>query len=518
MPDTASTVPHSQPLIRLRGICKAFPGVVANDRIDLDIYPAEIHALLGENGAGKSTLVKILYGFYGADSGRIELDGRPLSVGSPHDARAAHIGLVFQDLALIPAFSVAENVALFLPDLDPVIDMQQVCSRLNALSGQYGLQVDPLQAVASLSIGEMQKVEILKLLMSNARVLILDEPTRVLAPHEVDSLLEVLRNLRSAGYAIVLITHKLNEVLACADRITVLRRGRLSGTLPGKEATEAGLIDLMFEKGLAPLEFDRVSGSVGQSPILELRGASTRTQGTETPLADLELAIHPGEIVGVAGVSGNGQKELADLLLGIKRCASGRKLLHGEDVSHKSVRTLRSRGVSFIPENPLAMATIPFMSVLENFALTDSRRYARWGGMRLDWPAAERDLVASAEKLQFSMPISAPARSLSGGNLQRMVIVRELARSPRLIIASYLTRGLDVQSAQAARKALIQARAEGCAILLISEDLEELFSLSDRLLVLYEGRVVGSFRPAETSMHEVGYLMTGSAVSNDPQA
>jgi simple sugar transport system ATP-binding protein len=499
-------------LIRLRGICKTFAGVVANDHIDLDIYPAEIHALLGENGAGKSTLVKILYGFYGADSGGIELSGRPLVIRSPHDARAANIGLVFQDLALIPAFSVAENIALFLPDLDPVIDMQQVCSRLNALSEQYGLQVDPQQAGAALSIGEMQKVEILKLLMSNARVLILDEPTRVLAPHEVDSLLAVLRNLRSAGYAIVLITHKLNEVLACADRVTVLRRGRVSGTLLGKDATEAGLIDLMFEKGVASLEFELSGGSESETPVLELRGASTQTQGADTPLAELELEIRPGEIVGVAGVSGNGQKELADLLLGIQRCASGRKLLHGEDVSRESVRTLRDRGVRFIPENPLAMASIPFMSVLENFALTDSRLYARWGGMRLDWPAAERDLIASAEKLQFTIPIHAPARSLSGGNLQRMVIVRELARNPRLILASYLTRGLDVQSAQAARKALLQAHAEGCAILLISADLEELFSLSDRLLVLYGGRIVGSFRPAEPSVQAVGHLMTGSGV------
>jgi simple sugar transport system ATP-binding protein len=497
-------------MIQMRGISKTFAAVLANDNVDLDIYPSEIHALLGENGAGKSTLVKILYGFYRADSGRIELNGRPVSINTPRDARAAQIGMVFQDFTLIPAFSVAENIALFLPDLDRLIDLDEVCLRIETLSTRYGLEVGPRQMVASLSIGQMQKVEVLKLLLSDARLLILDEPTRVLAPHELASLLNVLRNLRDDGYAIVLITHKLKEVLECADRITVLRRGRVAGTLLRQEANEQRLIDLMFEMKLSAPEVKGQPPAEARSPVLELRGLSTRAQGTETTLKNLDLKIYPGEIVGIAGVSGNGQKELGDLILGAKRSNTGTKLLFGEDVTRKSVRALRSRGVSFIPENPLAMASVPFMSVLENMALTRTQRYARWGGLRIGWGAVQQDLAQASAGLGFSLPTFAPAKSLSGGNLQRMVIVRELAQHPKLIIASYLTRGLDLQSTFAARNALIQARGEGCGVLLISEDLEELFTLSDRLIVLHGGRIVGSFRPQDTTLIEVGHLMTGS--------
>jgi len=510
MPEPSITLSLRPPMIQMRGINKSFADVIANENVDLDIYPSEIHALLGENGAGKSTLVKILYGFYRADSGRIELDGRPASIKTPREARAAQIGMVFQDFTLIPAFSVAENIALFLPDLDPVVDLDDVCLRIGTLSERYGLQVDPRQMVGSLSIGEMQKVEILKLLLSNARLLILDEPTRVLAPHELASLLNVLRNLRDDGYAIVLITHKLKEVLECADRITVLRRGRVAGSLLRREVNEQRLIDLMFEMRLSAPQVNGSPPARDRSPVLELRGISTRAQGDEMTLRNLELKIYPGEIVGIAGVSGNGQKELGDLILGAKRSQAGTKLLFGEDVTRKSVRGLRSRGVSFIPENPLAMASVPFMTVLENMALTRTQQYARWGGMGIGWRAVREDLAQASAELGFSLPIFAPAKSLSGGNLQRMVIVREMAQHPKLIIASYLTRGLDLQSTYAARHALIQARVEGCGVLLISEDLEELFTLSDRLIVLHGGRIVGTFRPQDTTISKVGHLMTGS--------
>jgi simple sugar transport system ATP-binding protein len=498
----------------MRGISKTFPGVVANDRIDLDIYPSEIHAILGENGAGKSTLMKILYGFYRTDSGQISLDGRPLSIQSPSDARAVHVGMVFQDFTLIPAFTVAENIALFLPDLAPVIDLKDVSLQIERLSSRYSLKVNPDALVSELSIGEQQKVELLKLLLSNARLLILDEPTRVLAPHEVDSLLHVLRGLRADGYAIVLITHKLKEVLECADRITVLRHGRESGTLLREEASEAKLVSLMFGKELPRLEVEKHASVHSELPALELRGISTRAEGAETALKDLQLEVYPGEIVGVAGVSGNGQRELADLILGMKHCEAGSKLMFGEDVTRESVRSMRRRGVCFIPENPLAMASVPFMLVLENMALTRTQRYARLGGLGMDWGAVREDFLQSSTRLDFSLPLYAPARSLSGGNLQRMVIVREMAHDPRLMIASYLTRGLDVQSTIAARQALLEARRNGAGILLISEDLEELFMLSDRLIVLYGGRIVGMFRPEETDVFDVGHLMTGSEIQH----
>jgi len=501
------------PLISMRGITKAFPGVLANDHIDLDVYGSEVHALLGENGAGKSTLMKILYGFYRADAGQILLNGEPVSIRSPHDARAVRIGMLFQEYTLIPAFSVAENIALFLQDLKAVLNIKEICQRIHVLSERYNLQVNPQAPVSQLSIGEQQKVEILKLMLSNARILILDEPTRVLAPHEVEALFRVLDNLRQDGYAIVLITHKMKEVLECADRITVLRGGRVAGSLLRSAASEDTLVALMFEKGLAGLQVSRKpAADESVPPLLELRGVETRGEGAETSLKALDLTVYPGEIVGVAGVSGNGQKELGDVVLGLVRCIRGTKFLFGKDTTNRSIQAVRKSGVAFIPENPLTMATAPFMTVLENMALTNAWRYARLGGLALDWQAVKTDTEDTLSKLGFSFSLYVPARSLSGGNLQRMVIVREMTHHPHLIIASYLTRGLDVQSTIAARQALLQARQSGAGVLLVSEDLEELFTLSDRLIVLYGGKVVGTFNPAETNVYEVGHLMTGSEV------
>lgn len=506
-------MPNSQPppMIALRGVTKSFPGVLANDRIDLDIFSNEIHALLGENGAGKSTLMKILFGFYRADAGEIQLNGNPISIHSPRDARAARIGMVFQDLNLIPAFSVAENIALFLPDLKAVLNPQEIDQRINEVSKHYGLEVNPRALVSQLSIGEQQKVEILKLLLSDARLLILDEPTRVLAPHEVEALFGVLDNLRKDGYAILLITHKLKEVLECADRITVLRSGRVAGSLLRAEASEEKLVTLMFEKELSGLKIGaEPKRDETSTPVLELRGVETHAEGAGTSLRDIDLQIHPGEIVGVAGVSGNGQKELCDVVLGMETCVKGEKYLFGQNLTNHPVRTMRKNGVSFIPENPLAMASVPFMTVLENMALTQTWRYARRGGFSMDWRSVKADIQQTAQRLEFPINFYTIPKALSGGNLQRMVILREMTHDPRLIIASYLTRGLDVQSAIAARQALIQARESGAGVLLISEDLEELFTLSDRLLVLHGGRIVGEFKPSETDIYEVGHLMTGS--------
>jgi simple sugar transport system ATP-binding protein len=496
----------------MRGITKRFSTVLANDQLDFDIYPGEVHALLGENGAGKSTLMKILYGFYQADSGQILFNGRRLEIRTPQDARRAQIGMVFQQLNLIPAMSVAENIALFLQDLPAVYDPKAVQRRIATFSQQYGLTVDPHDLVSQLSIGEQQKVEIVKLLLSDARLLILDEPTRVLAPHEIEALYEILERLRGDGYAIVLITHKMKDVLRCANRITVLRAGRIAGTLPARDVTEAGLVALMFDNAVAgTLERAPRPNQPAPKPIVELRQVYTRGDGAATRLKDINLAIGQGEIIGVAGVSGNGQRELGDVVLGMEPVTRGQKWWLGQDCTHWPVGALRRAGLGFIPENPLTMATVPFMTVLENMALTGAGRYARRGGLRMDWPAVQKDLRAALARFGFSFSPYALARSLSGGNLQRLIIAREMVHRPKLIIASYPTSGLDVQSATVARQALVQARNDGAGVLLISEDLDELFSLSDRLVVLFGGAIAGEFKPAETDPYTVGRLMTGSS-------
>jgi simple sugar transport system ATP-binding protein len=505
-----------EPLLTLRGITKAFPGVVANNHIDLDIHTGEIHALLGENGAGKSVLMKILYGFYHADAGEIMMHGKPVCIQSPHDARKLHIGMVFQNNNLIPVMRVWENVAAFLPDLKPVINSKDVERRILELSVRYNLKVNPHKLVSEISIGEQQKVEILNLLLSDARILILDEPTNVLAPHEIESFFRVLDGLRKDGYAIVLITHKMKDVLECADRISVLRGGCLAGTMLRGDVTEEKLISLMFNRDVPELKISsKGTRDEAVRPSLELQEISMDAQGTGSSLKNISLKVYPGEIVGVAGVSGNGQKELCDVILGIAQSTAGKKLLSGKDKTNRSIATVRKNQVAFIPENALSMATIPYMTVLKNMALTKTRRYARYGGLSMDWAAVKTDIEKTEKRLGLSVPLHVIAKTLSGGNLQRMVILRELESDPKLIIASYFTRGLDVQSTIAARQALMHAREDGAAVLLVSEDLDELFTVSDRVVVLFGGAIVGEFKPEETNMYEIGHLMTGSGVCND---
>ncbi len=502
-------------LLSARGMTKSFPGVLANDRVDLDVYGGEIHALLGENGAGKSTLMKVLYGLYRADAGEIRFHDRPVQIRSPHDARRLGVGMVFQTFTLIPALTVAENIALFLPDLPAVVDQAQIARRIEEVSERYGLSVDPHAPVWQLSIGEQQKVELLKLLLADARVLILDEPTRVLAPHEIDALFQVFANLRGHGYAVVFITHKLHDVLACADRITVMRRGRVAGTLGRTGATEAALVSLMFGTVPADARPRRAAMREAESrPLLELRGVETRGEGRAVSLQQIDLRIAPGEIVGVAGVSGNGQRELGDVILGLEHCARGTKFLFDHDATRWPVARIRAGGVAFIPEDPLAMAIVPSLTVEENLALSNTRGYARHGGLTMDWGAVRADIEQTIERLSMPLPaLGARAGSLSGGNLQRVALVREMARHPRLIVAFYPTRGLDVPSAVAARELLAAARDGGAGVLLISEDLGELFTLSDRLIVLYRGRIAGAFTPDNTTAGEVGRLMTGGVTA-----
>ena len=501
-----------EPIVSMRGITKRFPNVVANDSVDLDLFPGEIHALLGENGAGKSTLMKILYGFYRADGGSISINGKQAQISSPLDALRLRIGMVFQTFTLVPAMTVAENIALYLPDLPAILDQRHVVNQIETLGKRYQLEVNPGRAVRDISIGDQQKVEVLKLLLGRARVLIFDEATRVLAPHEIEGLFGILEKLKEDGYTIVFITHKMREVLQCAHRITVMRRGRIAKTLLRAEATETRLVDLMFGEA-APREADEPARDypVCEERLLELRKISTPPSEVGTQLVDLDLQVRSGEIVGVVGVSGNGQRELADVILGHIPCVSGARLLRGTDATRWRAGKIRESGIGYIPEDTLAMGVVPWMSVLQNTALGNINAYARYKGFSLAWEQVKLDVASSFEALSFdALNLYVPMKKLSGGQLQRTILARELGRKPKLLIASYPTRGLDVRSALATRRVLSEVRNEGGGVLLISEDLDELFDLSDRLVVLYQGRIVGTFTPGEIDRHRIGHLMTGS--------
>jgi len=496
------------PLLEARGIVKRFGPLLANDVSQFSVGAGEVVALLGENGAGKSTLAKILYGYYAADAGEVRVDGRPVTIASPHDARALDVGMVFQNFTLIPSLSVLENVALFDKGLPAVLPRRDIGEHIRRYAQRFGFALDPRTPVRELAVGDQQKVEILKQLVAGARVLILDEPTTVLAPQESVGLFATIAEMRADGLGVVLITHKLRDVLACADRIVVMRQGRVEGELDRAEATEQKLLALMFgdaavrtvARSGAPLRAD-----AGEC-VLELAGVST--SGGRTPLRGVSMQLHAGEIVGVAGVSGNGQRELADLILGVLRPGTGAKLLWREDASRWPIAKVRQAGVAAIPDDPLALASVPAMTVLENLALGDGGRYR--AGLGTDWEALDADMQRSFARLGFPRPaFAAAAATLSGGNLQRMVLARELAHAPRLIVALYPTRGLDARSTATVRALLGDARDRGAAVLIVSEGLDELFELCDRLLVLNRGAIAGEVGRQDFRAEVVGPLMVG---------
>jgi ABC-type uncharacterized transport system ATPase subunit len=496
------------PLLELKGITKRFPGVVANDGVDFDLRKGEVHALLGENGAGKSTLMNILYGLYHPDEGELRLNGKPLRIGSPREAIDAGIGMVHQHFMLIPVMTVAENIVLAAePTKGPFLDERAAEARVRDLSERFGLAVRPDAYIESISVGMQQRVEILKALYRGADILILDEPTGVLTPQEARELFDIVNSLKAEGKSIIFITHKLNEVLEIADRITVLRRGKTIETVPREGATEESLARLMVGRDVV-LSVDKTPGEPAEV-LLSVEDLQVDDERGLQAVNGVSFEVRAGEIVGIAGVDGNGQSELIDAIAGLRKAKNGRIVVGGEDLTRESPRTLLDAGLGHIPEDRQRRGLVLEFNLAENLALHDYREEpgSKWGYL---FP---KQLIARARKLLTEFDVRGggpltPASSLSGGNQQKVIIAREVSRDPRVLVAAQPTRGLDVGAIEFVHRRLVEERDEGRAILLVSFELDEILSLSDRILVLYEGEIVAEFTPDVTE-EEIGFAMLG---------
>jgi len=495
------------PAVRLRGIVKRFPGVVACDGADLDVLPGEVHALLGENGAGKSTLMNVLAGLYRPDSGEVALGGAPVRLRSPRDAIRRGLGMVHQHFMLVPTLTVAENLALGLEGQGALLHRAALEIAVERLGRDVGLPVDPTARVWQLSVGEQQRVEILKVLHRGARVLLLDEPTAVLAPPEAAQLFDALRRLAAEGRSIVLITHKLDEVAAVADRATVLRRGRtVAAGLAVASTSSEQLSEHMIGRPMGR-RLARSAGTPGEA-VLEVRGLEVLGDRGALAVRGVDLVVRAGEIYGLAGVSGNGQRELVEALAGLRRPAAGHVRLDGVERTGSPVAEVRAAGLVHVPEDRQAVGVAPRLSVAENLALGGVPAGGWWvSPARLLADASTR---AAASGIELPAPATV-AGTLSGGNLQRVILARELAASPRLIVAAQPTRGLDVGATEAVHRLLLDQRARGAAVLLVSEDLEELLCLADRVGVLFGGRLVGELAAPELDAGRLGRWMTGAS-------
>jgi simple sugar transport system ATP-binding protein len=506
-------------VLELRGITKQFPGVLANDHVDLDLRRGEVHALLGENGAGKSTLMNILYGLYKPDDGQVVLKGNPVTFHSARDAIRAGIGMVHQHFMLIPVMTVAENIVLATePTTAGVfLDYSAAAQRVHELSRTFGLALDPEEQIQNITVGQQQRVEILKALYRGADILILDEPTAVLTPQEASELFEIIRTLQREGTSIIFISHKLNEVLEIADRITVLRRGRKIDTVPREGATEEGLAKLMVGREVL-LRVEKTPAKPGDV-LLDVESLEVDDDRHLPAVRGLSLQVRAGEIVGLAGVDNNGQSELIEAITGLRRPKSGRITVEGREFTFASPKVVVDEaGVGHIPEDRHRRGLVLEFSLAENLALEDYRKPpdSRWG-----WLFPNR-LVARARRLlqEFDVRGGGPqtrAGALSGGNQQKVVLAREISRNPRVLLAGQPTRGLDVGAIEFVHRRLITERDNGRAILLVSLELDEILSLSDRILVVYEGEIVGEYPPTATD-EELGLAMTGGTLDEGEAA
>ncbi len=491
--------------LELSSITKRYPGITANDAVSLSVMPGEIHAVLGENGAGKSTLMKIIYGAVEADSGDIFWNGEKMTIANPAAARRLGIGMVYQHFSLFESVSVVENIAVAMPGK---FDLPALSARVTELSKRYGLPVDPGRLLHNLSVGERQRVEIIRCLLQEPRLLILDEPTSVLTPQAARRLFEVLRQLAAEGCSILYISHKLDEIRELCDSATILRNGRVVGTAVPKQSSAAELARLMVGSELKPVHRDPVACE--PKPRLEAIGLSARADDPfGIDLSSLSLAVHGGEILGIAGVSGNGQAELLSLLSGERIAAADMVQVDMKPVGDLPVAERRARGVAFVPEERLGRGAVPGMSLADNGLLTNH------GGGLVRRGLIDRGRVSAFAKAiiaRYGVKCTGPAsvaRSLSGGNLQKFIVGREVSLNPRVLIVSQPTWGVDVAASAFIRQTLIDLSRGGAAVLVISEELEELFEICDRIAVIYQGRLSPAKPRAETSVEEIGLLMAG---------
>ena len=497
-----------QPRLELKNIRKTYPAVVANDQVSLQVQPGEIHAVLGENGAGKSTLMKIIYGVAKPDQGELFWNGEPVTIANPAQARKLGIGMVFQHFSLFETLSVTENVALAM---DTKFDLPALAERIREVSERYGLPLDPRRLVHSLSVGERQRVEIVRCLLQNPTLLIMDEPTSVLTPQAVKRLFETLRRLSAEGCSILYISHKLEEIRELCHKATVMRGGKVTGEADPRQETAASLARLMIGRDLPVFQHPQPRQSRQASLVIAgLSRSSDDPFGTD--LEDIHLTVHSGEIVGIAGISGNGQKELLELLSGeqtLERHQAFPIQLDSQPVAHLNAAARRNLRLVFVPEERLGRGAVPALSLADNALLTAHRKglvnfgLVRAGQVRAFAERCVRDFNVKCGG------VNAAAKSLSGGNLQKFIVGREIVQQPKVLIAAQPTWGVDVGAAAQIRQTLLDLRAQGVAILVISEELEELFEIADRIAVIAQGRLSPSRATAETNMEEIGLWMSG---------
>lgn len=511
MIESITDQPIIEEVVSMQGIVKQFPGVLANNRVDFSLRKGEIHALLGENGAGKSTLMNILTGLYKPDAGTISIHGKREIFSSPNQAIAAGIGMVHQHFMLVPTLSVTENVLLGLKEPRFILNNSKFDERIKELGDSMGLPIEPTIKIWQLSVGEQQRVELIKMLYRGADILILDEPTAVLAPQEIETFFETLRKMTSLGKSIVFISHKLNEVLKIADRVTVMRRGVV--TAAGKDPagmTVRDLAKLMVGREVA---FDVKKNFVAPGDVvISIENLECVNDKGLPALRGVNLNVRHGEIIGLAGVAGNGQQELAEVITGLRKSTKGKVFLHGEDVTNKDPHNNIKQGISHIPEDRHSVGTAPNLSLTDNLIMKSYNQSPISQGWAINQVVADRfsnELRVAYEIL--SPTIKTPVRLLSGGNLQRVILAREISSHPAFMVAIQPTRGLDVGAIEGVQKLLLIQREAGAGVLLVSEELEELLALSDRIYVIYEGKIMGEV--LDKDIDTIGMMMTGTPLN-----